>query len=74
MIAPLPGSQPPQLDESRPLEEARRWIASTFLRNRSSQDDHAAPVRPWKAWLFTAWVLIVTAVYFAGMFGLFSLK
>jgi hypothetical protein len=72
MIAPLPGYKPPQIDKRSPMREARRWIAATFLPERSSSGENVPAIASWKARLFTLWVIFVTAVYFAHMLGLFD--
>jgi hypothetical protein len=72
MIAPLRGYQPPQSDDQGPLRDAHRWIAAKFLPEESSAPDKVRPIASWKSWLFVAWILFVTAVYFANMFGVFE--
>ncbi len=57
---------PPQ---PRGMVRARRLVASALLRRSSRRADGAVAVRGWKAWLFTTWVVVVTAAYFAYMIG-----
>ncbi len=54
----------------RQLELARRVVASAFYPLEGEPAEPAPPVRAWQAWLFAAWVVIVTGVYFATMLGL----
>jgi hypothetical protein len=71
MIAPLKSPRSTGDAVSRPLREAHRWVASTFLPDCSSSNDRGPPVAPWKAWLFAAWGVVVTVVYFMELLGLF---
>jgi hypothetical protein len=72
MIAPLKSSHSAGSERSRGLREAHRWVASTFLPDRSSSKDRAPRVAPWKAWVFAVWVVVVTVVYFMNLLGLFG--
>jgi hypothetical protein len=67
MIAPA--SQTDGRPPSRGLRYARRLVASTLLRRRLPGWGNSAKIAAWKAWLFTAWVVVVTAVYGAYMLG-----
>ncbi len=61
MIAPI------RETETRPrsarLRHAHRVVASTLLGKPRHVDENAPPVARWKAWVFTVWVVVVTAVY-----------
>lgn len=70
MIAPLRSTDPQTHQGRRHLGEVRRALASAFFSERSAPTDEAPPIRAWQAWAFTAWVLGVTGIYFACMFGL----
>jgi len=70
MIAPLPQTGPEKSAAGRHVRAARRLVASTFLPEQPRATDSAPSIPAWRAWLFAAWVLVVTAVYFAGMLGL----
>jgi hypothetical protein len=50
---------------------ARRLVASTLLRQKTSPAGHGPPMPAWRAWLLAAWVVMVVAAYFASMVGLF---
>jgi hypothetical protein len=49
---------------------ARRLAAAALLKQPSCPADHAPPVPSWRAWLFTTWAVVATAVYVAHMAGL----
>ena len=60
-----------QTDESTStmaVRRARRLAASSLLSQESPPARSTPPVAAWKAWLFAAWVVVVTGVYFAHMF------
>ena len=67
MIAPIEKAKP---RASAPgIRRARRMVASTLLK---PPPPGGAPRLPaWRAWLFTAWVVVVVAVYLVCMAGLF---
>ena len=69
MIAPI------QKTEQRPrrtgIHYARQLVAASLLKKRAYRDDNAPQIAPWKAWLTTAWIVVVTAVYGAYMIGWF---
>ena len=67
MIAPI--QQPEACCRSAEMRRAHRLVASSLLTERSYPADGVPPVRRWKAWLFTGWVVVVTGVYFAYMIG-----
>ena len=67
MIAPIQQTDPPQ---SPAMRRAHGMVASTLLKKQRHAAD-ATPVPAWRAWLFVAWVVAVTAVYAAYMIGLF---
>ena len=68
MIAPIESLK---ASASSPgIRRARRLVACTLLKLRSSRPDCAASAPAWRAWLFTTWVALVVAVYFACMAGL----
>ena len=69
MIAPLDQMDPKTAELRRRLRKARRLIAARFLRHDADPTDEAPPISAWQAWAFVAWILIVTAVYFATMLG-----
>ena len=69
MIAPLPQTGPERSPVHRHVRAARRLVASTFLPAPARAADDAPSIPVWRAWLFAAWVLVVTAVYFASMLG-----
>jgi hypothetical protein len=67
MIAPI---KRPKASRSSPgIRRARQLVASTLLPQRPQPAD-APAVPAWRAWLFTAWVAVVVAVYSAYMIGL----
>jgi len=69
MIAPLRETETATLETRQRLHRARQLIASTLLRPDPYPEESARPVAPWRAWLFAAWVVVVTAVYLAYMAG-----
>lgn len=69
MIAPI--KRPKTSAPSPGIRRAHRLVASTLLQQRLRPRDAAPPVPAWRAWLFTAWVVVTAAVYFACMSGLF---
>jgi hypothetical protein len=69
MIAPLEQIDGEKAETRRRLRLARRLVAWTFLRHRPEPAAGAAPIAAWKAWVFAAWVAIVTGVYLATMLG-----
>ena len=69
MIAPLDQMDPKTFELRRSLDQARRLISATFFRHDADPTDHAPPVSAWRAWAFVAWVILVTALYFAMMLG-----
>ena len=54
------------------VRRARRLVASSLLEQESHPACSTPPVATWKAWLFAAWVVVVTGFYFAHMFGAVS--
>ena len=54
------------------MRRARRMVASALLEQESLPQSSAPRVAAWKAWLFAVWVVVVTACYFAHMFGVAS--
>ena len=69
MIAPLGRTDTETAAVRRRLQRAHQLIACTFLKHGLEPAEHAPPISAWRAWLFTAWVVIVTGVYFATMLG-----
>ena len=69
MIAPLDQMDPKRAELRRRLRRARRLVAARFFHHDADPSDNAPPVPAWQAWVFAAWVVIVTAVYFATMLG-----
>ena len=69
MIAPIRQSKAPP--KTRMMQHARHLVAATLLRRRSGPAEAVPPVPAWRAWLFAAWVVVVTGVYFAHMLGVF---
>ena len=68
MIAPIEG---PKATASSPgVRHARRLVASTLLKRRSHPTDRPGLMSAGRAWLLTAWVVVVAAVYFVCMAGL----
>ncbi|MHC4179242.1 MAG: hypothetical protein ACYSWU_17150 [Planctomycetota bacterium] len=68
MIAPI---QSPEASAPSPgIRRARHLVASTLLRPRSRPPDSGPSVPAWRAWLFTIWVVVISAAYFAYMAGL----
>jgi hypothetical protein len=62
------------------IHRARQVLASMLLteRPRGAKDgsaipatDALPPMPAWRAWLLTAWVIVVVAAYFASMAGWF---
>jgi hypothetical protein len=70
MIAPLRLPEPHTSEQRRRLRKARRVVAAAFLEPRSESGDGAPRIAGWRAWLFAAWVAVVTGVYMASMIGL----
>jgi hypothetical protein len=68
MIAPI--KKPEALEASPGIRDARRLVASALLTERPHPPDAAPPVPAWRAWLFTAWVVVVAAAYFLCIAGL----
>jgi len=68
MIAPL-GPMDPETTRTR-LRLARRIVAAAFFPHDADPAENAPPIPAWRAWLFTAWVVLVTGLYFATMLGL----
>lgn len=68
MIAPISRSEQPALSVA--MRHARRLVACTLLSEPSRPPEDAPPVAAWRAWVFAAWVALVTAVYAASMAGL----
>ena len=69
MIAPLDQMERKTSELHRHLRRARRLVASTFFSRKPAPTDDAPPVPAWQAWLFAAWAVFVTALYFATMLG-----
>ncbi len=69
MIARIQEAEDPA--PSPALRRARRKVASSFLERQSYPADDGPPVPIWQAWLFAAWVVVVTVAYAAAMAGLF---
>ncbi len=69
MIAPI--EKPKAAATSPGIRRARRLVASALLKQRPRLPGGAPCLPAWRAWLFTAWVVVVAAVYFACMAGLF---
>ena len=70
MIAPLGQMDAETAETRRRLQLARRLVASTFFRHRREPTKDTPPISALAAWAFTAWVVIVTGIYFATMLGL----
>ncbi len=70
MIAPIDKSVGETGGKARTLHSARRVAASVLLSAKISNDRTARPISTWCAWLFAAWAVIVTTVYFAYMLGI----
>ncbi len=70
MIAPLrqPDSWTPEV--RRQLRAAREMVATTRLQPAAERVSPVPPVPRWAAWLFTTWLVLVTALYGAYMLGL----
>ncbi len=69
MIAPLEQMDTQTAQTRQRLRLARRLVAWTFFQQRHTPAENGPPIPAWRAWLFTAWVVIVTTVYFATMLG-----
>jgi hypothetical protein len=68
MIAPI---ERPKASASSPgVRRARRLVASTLMQQRPRWPECAPSVPAWQAWMFTAWVVAISAAYFAYMVGL----
>jgi hypothetical protein len=67
MIAPLRQTDPPPV--GRRLREAHRFVAETLLASRRRKVPDAPSVPAWQAWLFAAWAIVATTVYFCAMLG-----
>ncbi len=68
MIAPYQKTKDPS---SSTMRRVRRMVASTLLQEESESRGPGSRVAGWKGWLFAAWVVVPTAVYFVFMFGWF---
>ena len=69
MIAPI--QKTPERPCRTGIHYARQLVAASLLRMRAYRDDTAPKIAPWKAWLTTVWIVVVTAVYGAYMIGWF---
>ena len=69
MIAPIDQMDTKTSELRRHLRRARRLVASTFFARKANPTDGAPPVPAWQAWIFVAWVVTITALYFAAMLG-----
>ena len=69
MIAPI-RLDDPETTETRRMRQARHLVASSLLAERRESVVDAPPVPRARAWLFSAWVVVVTVVYFAHLAGL----
>ena len=70
MIAPLRLPEPTTAEESRLLHEAHQVVAAALLEPQPESGAKGPPIPARRAWLYVAWVVGVTAVYFASMIGL----
>jgi len=70
MIAPLRLPETHTSPQGRRLREARRVAAAALLDPQPQSSENAPGIPAWRAWLFVAWVAVVTGVYFASMIGL----
>jgi len=70
MIAPLEQMDTETTQTRRRLRLARRLVASTFLQHGRKPTENGPAIPAWRAWVFTAWVVIVTGLYFGTMLGL----
>jgi hypothetical protein len=64
MIAPIREDEDLETRES--LSAAHRLVAATLLDDSPRRAD---PVPHWQAWLFVAWIAVVTLAYAAHMVG-----
>ena len=67
MIAPLRLPEPHTSEQGRRLHEAHQVVAAALLDPQPEPSDKAPPIPAWRAWLYVAWVVVVTGVYFASM-------
>jgi len=67
MIAPIDRSISEGGRKTRTLHSARRAAAAELLK---AQSQPAKPVSRRQAWLFVAWAVITSTIYFAHMLGL----
>jgi hypothetical protein len=73
MIAPLRQTYRPAPETTGAryrMREARRTLASILLPQSAHSLPRAPTVTRWRAWLFTSWVALVGAAYFAHVLGL----
>jgi hypothetical protein len=59
-------------EESPPpatLRRARRLVAEALLSDAPTAGRPCGTIAPWKAWLFVAWLVAATGVWFACMLG-----
>jgi len=70
MIAPIRLVDPETAEARGRLRQARHLVASSLLEERRESVPDAPPVPGWRAWLFSAWVVVVTVMYFAHLVGL----
>jgi hypothetical protein len=69
MIAPLDQMDTASIEKRRLFHRARRMIAHALLPASVGREVRAPRISAWRAWLFAAWVVTVTAVYFVRMLG-----
>ena len=70
MIVPVRPPDPETSETRRRLRRARQLVAATFFKCHRRSADTAPSIPSWRAWVFTGWLILVTAVYFAEMAGL----
>jgi hypothetical protein len=70
MIVQVDKPDPKNVERFERLRRARRIVASTFFARHPHPADTARPISAPRAWLFAAWVALVTGAYFARMLGL----
>lgn len=62
MIAPIRDYDSKSTAARRRLSRARRAAASSLF-NVEPEQQHVAPITAWKAWLISAWMVVVVVCY-----------
>lgn len=63
MIAPIRNFDSNTDTARRRLSRARRAAASTLFHVETAEKQQTAPMATWKAWLVSAWMVVVVVCY-----------